>query len=85
MLCGGIMELVFSFPIRDKVVEDQPTVDSFLHSLGLEKYAIHFKAEEVDLYSLKQMGDNDLKELGVPMGPRKKILLALASRARRQV
>ncbi|MCD7457773.1 hypothetical protein HAX54_036125 [Datura stramonium] len=66
-------------------VEDQPTVDSFLHSLGLEKYAIHFKAEEVDLYSLKQMGDNDLKELGVPMGPRKKILLALASRARRQV
>ncbi|KAK4358189.1 hypothetical protein RND71_023799 [Anisodus tanguticus] len=66
-------------------VEDQPTVDSFLHSLGLEKYAIHFKAEEVDLYSLKQMGDNDLKELGVPMGPRKKILLALPSRARRQV
>ncbi|KAM3358805.1 protein IQ-DOMAIN 14 [Capsicum galapagoense] len=65
--------------------EDQPTVDSFLNSLGLEKYAIHFKAEEVDLYSLKQMGDNDLKELGVPMGPRKKILLALAARARRQV
>ncbi|XP_009789684.1 uncharacterized protein LOC107779590 [Nicotiana tabacum] len=65
-------------------VEDQPTVDSFLHSLGLDKYAINFKAEEVDLYSLKQMGDNDLKELGVPMGPRKKILLALASRARRQ-
>ncbi|XP_060214397.1 uncharacterized protein LOC132641422 isoform X1 [Lycium barbarum] len=48
-------------------IEDQPTVDSFLHSLGLDKYAIHFKAEEVDLYSLKQMGDNDLKELGVPM------------------
>ncbi|KAK4376792.1 hypothetical protein RND71_003088 [Anisodus tanguticus] len=47
--------------------EDQPTVDSFLQLLGLEKYAIHFKAEEVDLYSLKQMGDNDLKELGVPM------------------
>ncbi|CAN4124294.1 unnamed protein product [Withania somnifera] len=65
-------------------VEDQPTVDSFLQSLGLEKYAIHFKAEEVDLYSLKQMCDNDLKELGVPMGPRKKILLALASRARSQ-
>nr|XP_016470934.1 PREDICTED: uncharacterized protein LOC107793165 [Nicotiana tabacum] len=65
-------------------VEDQPTVDSFLHSLGLDKYAINFKAEEVDLYSLKQMGDNDLKELGVPMGPRKKILLALASRAKRQ-
>ncbi|KAL3501253.1 hypothetical protein ACH5RR_035702 [Cinchona calisaya] len=66
-------------------VEDHPTVDSFLHSLGLDKYAINFKAEEVDMYSLKQMGDNDLKELGIPMGPRKKIRLALLSRAKRQL
>ncbi|CAH9146616.1 unnamed protein product [Cuscuta epithymum] len=65
------------------VVEDIPTVDGFLHSLGLDKYAINFKAEEVDMHALRQMGDNDLKELGIPMGPRKKILLAL-SRAKRQ-
>ncbi|CDP00219.1 unnamed protein product [Coffea canephora] len=66
-------------------VEDQPTVDSFLHSLGLDKYAINFKAEEVDMYALKQMRDNDLKELGVPMGPRKKIIQALLARAKRQI
>nr|XP_011468550.1 PREDICTED: uncharacterized protein LOC101292812 [Fragaria vesca subsp. vesca] len=53
------------------------SVASLLHRLGLGKYAIIFQAEEVDMSALKQMGDKDLKELGIPMGPRKKILLAL--------
>ncbi|CAI9756258.1 unnamed protein product [Fraxinus pennsylvanica] len=66
------------------VVDDQLTVDSFLQSLGLEKYAIHFKAEEVDMYALRQMGDIDLKDLGIPMGPRKKILLSLPPLSKRQ-
>lgn len=63
-------------------VNEPHTVDGFLRSLGLEKYAINFKAEEVDMHALRQMGDNDMKELGVPMGPRKKILLALLPRSR---
>ncbi|XP_062111796.1 uncharacterized protein LOC133823190 isoform X2 [Humulus lupulus] len=49
------------------VVEEQQTVDGLLHVLGLGKYAILFKAEEVDMTALKQMGENDLKELGIPM------------------
>ncbi|KAJ4962075.1 hypothetical protein NE237_021985 [Protea cynaroides] len=57
--------------------EEPHTVASLLHSLGLGKYAILFQAEEVDMTALRQMGDNDLKELGIPMGPRKKILLAV--------
>ncbi|KAJ8774945.1 hypothetical protein K2173_019949 [Erythroxylum novogranatense] len=57
--------------------EEPLTVASFLHSLGLGKYAVNFHAEEVDMTVLKQMGDKDLKEMGIPMGPRKKILLAL--------
>ncbi|CAI9092822.1 OLC1v1028165C6 [Oldenlandia corymbosa var. corymbosa] len=65
--------------------EDPLTVDSFLQSLGLDKYSILFKAEEVDMHALKQMGDADLKELGVPMGPRKKILLTLLARSKRQI
>ncbi|XP_041003546.1 ankyrin repeat and SAM domain-containing protein 6 isoform X1 [Juglans microcarpa x Juglans regia] len=56
-------------------------VDEFLHSLGLEKYLITFQAEEVDMTALLHMTDDDLKALGIPMGPRKKILLALESRA----
>ncbi|KAF5961744.1 hypothetical protein HYC85_002953 [Camellia sinensis] len=38
----------------------------------------------VDMAALKQMGDKDLKELGIPMGPRKKILLALLPRSKQQ-
>nr|XP_033509265.1 ankyrin repeat and SAM domain-containing protein 6-like isoform X3 [Nicotiana tomentosiformis] len=64
---------------------DQPpvTVVSLLNSLGLGKYAIHFQAEEIDMAALKQMGDCDLKELGIPMGPRKKILLAMLPQNKR--
>ncbi|KAK2971212.1 hypothetical protein RJ640_029890 [Escallonia rubra] len=65
-------------------LNDRPlTVSSLLHSLGLAKYAVQFQAEEtfnvykVDMAALKQMRDCDLKELGIPMGPRKKILLAI--------
>ncbi|KAL6562594.1 hypothetical protein OROGR_003601 [Orobanche gracilis] len=61
------------------MVAEQVTVDSFLRSLGLEKYAILFKAEEVDMYSLKRMAEEDLKEMGIPMRPRKKILLVATS------
>ncbi|KAK1426930.1 hypothetical protein QVD17_15610 [Tagetes erecta] len=56
------------------------TVDTFLQSLGLEKYSITFQAEEVDMTALLHMSDEDLKAIGVPMGPRKKILLALESK-----
>uniref|UniRef100_A0A5B6YM19 SAM domain-containing protein n=1 Tax=Davidia involucrata TaxID=16924 RepID=A0A5B6YM19_DAVIN len=64
---------------------EQPlTVGNLLHSLGLGKYAILFQAEEVDMAALKQMGDKDLKELGIPMGPRKKILLAILPRSKQQ-
>ncbi|KAL6567769.1 hypothetical protein OROGR_001437 [Orobanche gracilis] len=66
------------------MVDEQVTVDSFLRSLGLEKYAILFKAEEVDMYSLKRMAEGDLKEMGIPMGPRKKILLSLQPRLKQQ-
>lgn len=68
----------------EQVQQSHQTVDGLLHLLGLQKYAILFKAEEVDMTALKQMGENDLKELGIPMGPRKKILLALLPRTKRQ-
>ncbi|GAB4841350.1 hypothetical protein Ancab_022077 [Ancistrocladus abbreviatus] len=55
------------------------SVDGFLQSLGLEKYLITFQAEEVDMTALEHMTDQDLKAMGIPMGPRKKILLALNS------
>ncbi|MBA0683386.1 hypothetical protein Goari_025050, partial [Gossypium aridum] len=53
---------------RKPCVDEEPfTVVTLLNSLGLGKYAIHFTAEEVDITALRQMGDRDLKELGIPM------------------
>lgn len=74
---------IFRTPYQSSYVpkESQPlTVSSWLHSLGLGKYSINFQAEEVDMAVLRQMGEVDLKDLGIPMGPRKKILHALLAR-----
>ncbi|GFQ02706.1 hypothetical protein PHJA_002414500 [Phtheirospermum japonicum] len=52
---------------KRKTQQKAETVDSFLQSLGLEKYAITFQAEEVDMTALVHMGDEDLKAMGIPM------------------
>ncbi|KAF3338243.1 Phospholipase DDHD2 [Carex littledalei] len=69
-------------PPRQRQPELPATVEELLTALELDKYKILFKVEEVDMGALKQMGDSDLKELGIPMGPRKKILLAVRSSAK---
>ncbi|RID64287.1 hypothetical protein BRARA_E03231 [Brassica rapa] len=65
---------------RKKSQQAGGSVDSFLESLGLEKYSTAFKVEEVDMDALMHMTDDDLKAMLIPMGPRKKILLALGSK-----
>lgn len=62
---------------------EERSVAGLLQSLGLVKYLIIFQAEEVDMAALRHMSDDDLKALGIPMGPRKKILLAMDSNAKR--
>ncbi|WVZ92057.1 hypothetical protein U9M48_038152 [Paspalum notatum var. saurae] len=65
------------------------SLDSLLKSLDLEKYLINFQAEEarliyvVDMKALVYMNEEDMKALGIPMGPRKKILSALAHRKKK--
>ncbi|XP_062010028.1 uncharacterized protein LOC133726494 [Rosa rugosa] len=80
---GQLVPINYSMQKVPYMEEEPPSVASLLHRLGLGKYAIIFQAEEVDIGTLKQMGDKDLKELGIPMGPRKKILLALLARGKR--
>ncbi|KAM3376416.1 ankyrin repeat and SAM domain-containing protein 6 [Capsicum galapagoense] len=65
---------------KKKSQQKVESVDSFLQALGLEKYTITFQAEEVDMAALVHMTDEDLKAMGMPMGPRKKILSALESK-----
>ncbi|XP_077942850.1 triacylglycerol hydrolase DDHD2 isoform X1 [Gasterosteus aculeatus] len=50
------------------------TLQQTLSRLGLQQYLDTLQAENVDLESLALCQDGDLKDLGIPLGPRKKIL-----------
>lgn len=51
-------------------------VGSWLARLGLAKYADVFAQNEIDLDAVRHLSDDDLKELGLPLGPRRKVLAA---------
>src|SRR5258707_9088176 len=53
------------------------SITDWLTELGLEQYAGLLVENEVDLATLEVLTDNDLKELGLPFGPRKRMLAAL--------
>ncbi|XP_044226600.1 phospholipase DDHD2 isoform X2 [Thunnus albacares] len=65
---------------RDGVLSDEPcrlnrdTLEQTLTRLGLQQYLSTLQAENLDLESLALCQDSDLKDLGIPLGPRKKIL-----------
>jgi class 3 adenylate cyclase/tetratricopeptide (TPR) repeat protein len=50
----------------------------WLGQRGLEKYASVFAENDVDLDVLKALSEEDLRELGLPLGARKRILQAIA-------
>jgi class 3 adenylate cyclase/tetratricopeptide (TPR) repeat protein len=56
-----------------------PDIASWLARLGLDKYIDAFTTNEVDLDALQHLSEGDLKELGLPLGPRRKIMAAIAS------
>ena len=51
---------------------------TWLKSLDLERYVAAFEAAEVNLETLSQLTDSDLREIGIPFGPRRRILAALS-------
>ena len=53
------------------------TMQTFLNSLKLSKYLPEFEENEIDFEVLSMMSDSDLARLGIPVGPRFKILRAL--------
>ena len=52
-------------------------VAEWLHGLGLERYAQAFQDAEVTPEVLPELTDADLRELGLPLGPRKMVLKAI--------
>jgi SAM domain (Sterile alpha motif) len=54
------------------------TIAEWLASLGLSEYAPRFAEHHVDVSVLPDLTDQDLTELGVPLGHRRKMLRAIA-------
>ena len=54
-------------------------IAEWLEAIGLAKYQTVFADHEIDWSLLPKLTDADLKELGLPFGPRKKLLEAVAN------
>lgn len=52
-------------------------IDGWLAKLGLHKYASAFADAEIDVKTLPNLEEEDLKELGLPLGPRRNIWAAI--------
>ena len=50
------------------------TITEWLASLGLSEYAQRFGENDIDVSVLRHLTDQDLKEIGVSLGHRRKIL-----------
>ncbi len=53
-------------------------IGEWLEGLGLNEYLEAFFEDKVDLDAARDLTEADLKDLGIPMGPRKKLLRAIA-------
>ena len=56
------------------------TIDEWLQSIGLGRFRELFVAQEIDDKSLAEITEADLDRWGVPFGPRKRLMRAIAER-----
>ena len=52
-------------------------VAAWLRNLGLERYEPAFRESEIDFEVLPELTESDLETLGLPLGPRRKLLKAI--------
>jgi len=57
-------------------------IANWLDSIGLRKYADVFEANEIDLDAAWHLTEQDLVEIGLPLGPRRKSWPAILSHNR---
>jgi class 3 adenylate cyclase len=53
------------------------TIGAWLASLGMSEYAERFTENKIDVSVLRHLTDQDLREIGVPLGHRRKMLAAI--------
>jgi hypothetical protein len=54
------------------------SIRKWLAAIGLEQYAERFKENRVDVDVLSLLSEQDLKDLGVPLGHRRRLLAAIS-------
>ena len=54
-------------------------IDGWLRGIGLEQYAQTFRDNAIDADVLRDLTDEHLRELGLPLGARLKVLRAVAA------
>lgn len=60
-------------------------VDKLLLEIGLARFAQAFARAEIDFDSLPLLTDDDLREMQIPLGPRRKLLTAFAALTSTQI
>jgi len=58
-----------------------PTIEEWLASLGMSDYAQRFADNDIDVSVLRHLTERDLKDLGVSLGHRRKMLTAISELA----
>src|SRR5271166_2067203 len=56
-------------------------ITGWLEEIGLGKYAEAFRSNDIDFDVLPELGADELKELGVSLGDRQRLLKAIAARS----
>jgi len=56
-------------------------ITDWLEALGMSEYAARFAESDIDTSVLRDLTDQDLKDLGVSLGHRRKMLRAIAELA----
>jgi len=59
-------------------------IKQWLEAVGLERYRSAFSQNEITLDDLPEVTEDDLKEMGLPIGPRRRALKAIAALAKQQ-
>jgi class 3 adenylate cyclase len=54
------------------------TIAEWLASLGMSEYAERFIENKIDISVLRHLTDQDLKDIGIPLGHRRKLLAAIS-------
>jgi class 3 adenylate cyclase len=54
-------------------------VSTWLQGLGLERHEAAFRDNSIDMDVVRDLNENDLEKLGLPLGDRKRVLKAIAN------